>query len=333
MTRAAAVVLTVVFAFTLAWPAASSALADQEARGGQGVEFSFGDRLTNFLQTSDAQVESSVDDGLFEVSYKRSNESQRLTKLERRTNEHAVRLNELESRTERLTNDAGSRHRGQYHAELARLRAELLALDRSLERTAGWIRETGGNTDRIERLRSSTAELLRTVRRAFDRTLGRSETPANGTPRGPPDDPSNDAPRDLPANPGQPQVSLDGRPSSGASDRNDSDPGNSSAGPGNGDDDDEGNSGAPGASPGNGDDDDEGNSGAPGAGPGNGDDDDEGNSGAPGAGPGSGDDDDDDDGDDGGAPGASPGNGVGPPGNGNGVGPGSGQGPPEHAGL
>jgi hypothetical protein len=122
-----------------------------------GTNASFGAEVSAFMQASDAEAESEVDDGMFDAALNRTEDpSERRALVERRAQRLEERQQELRSQRETL--ETGPPERGgdpRAHAVAARVAVGAAGLERAANETAAVAVETGVDTAPIEEIRSN----------------------------------------------------------------------------------------------------------------------------------------------------------------------------------
>ncbi|SIS08967.1 hypothetical protein [Natronorubrum thiooxidans] len=163
--------------------------------------------VSMFMQSSAAETEHAVDDGMFEAKYDAADNDSRTTLVRDRTATLENRLEALEAEREQLRDRKDELNQGEYQARMTRLTVEI----RSLDRAAGQLEPRAadaGVSDRVATLQSNAAELTGPEVAEIARGLAGPEgTPGGGSAdsSGPPaDTPGTESTTNSGAEPGSP---------------------------------------------------------------------------------------------------------------------------------
>ncbi|QSW97813.1 hypothetical protein [Haloterrigena alkaliphila] len=143
--------------------------------------------VSTLMQASAADVESTVDEELFEAKYEAADNDSRQAIVRDRTGDIEQRLEELEAEREELRERKDDLHPGEYRSRLAKLSVEITSLERAIDRVEDRAVESGVGKERVDALRSNASKLSGPEVAEMARGLGVDGTPGNG----PPDDPGN----------------------------------------------------------------------------------------------------------------------------------------------
>lgn len=156
--------------------------------GNSGEPPAFGTVVSSFMQTSAADAENEVEDGLFAAQFERSNASERARMVRQRTSNIGARIAELREERAQLLDDGNATVRDR--AEAARLSEQADGLSGSIEQTEAAAQRANVqlNATALDELRSEARNLTGPEVAELARGLvDRDETPRRGPPedRGP----------------------------------------------------------------------------------------------------------------------------------------------------
>lgn len=168
--------------------------------------------VSMFMQSSAAETEHAVDNGMFEAKYDIADNDSRTALVRDRTATLENRVEALEAEREQLRDPDDNLDQREYHARMTRLTVEIQSLDRAAGQLEPRAAEAGVS-DRVAQLQSNAAELTGPEVAEFARGLAGPE----GTPGGGPSDSSgppadtlgNEATTDTGAEPGSPADAPD----------------------------------------------------------------------------------------------------------------------------
>jgi len=171
-----------------------------------------GAQLTAFLQSNSAAANDTVENGMWQSAYDRSNGTQRAELVTNRAGSLERRLERLQERNATIERryENGSLSEQAYVAQRSRLTAEIAGLQTAVNHTDAAAEQAGVNDSALERLKQSASKLSAQQAASAARGIaGPPVTPGQGPPddagnerseQGPPDDGAvNQSDREPPA--------------------------------------------------------------------------------------------------------------------------------------
>ncbi|WP_193788004.1 hypothetical protein [Natronorubrum sulfidifaciens] len=159
------------------------ALTDETTADTDTTESESTTSVSMFMQSSAADTENTVEDGMFEAKYDAADNESRTDLVHDRTTTLEQRLEALEAERDQLREREDDLSRGEYQARMTRLTVEI----DSLERSAGHVEKRANGADvedRLATLRENASELRGPDVAEIARGLGGG----NGAPGGGPAD-------------------------------------------------------------------------------------------------------------------------------------------------
>ena len=185
-TRSVALLVLVATVGLMIAPIASGAVAgvltDETTTETETTDSATNTSVSMFMQSSAAETENAVDDGMFEAKYSAADNDSQTALVRDRTADLEDKLEALEAEREALREQQDDLHPGEYQARMTRLTVEIQSLDRS----AGQIEhraDEAGVGDRVTHLQANASALTGPEVSEFARSLA-GGGPSNGS--GPP---------------------------------------------------------------------------------------------------------------------------------------------------
>lgn len=139
---------------------------------------SMGGAFSTFTQSTAADADGEVDNGMWGAAFNGSGDNETRTRLvDGRTNALEARLEALQEQRQRLQERRDEMNPVAYRAQLASLTSRLAALGSALNQTEGAAREVGVNTTRLDHIRQNASELTGPEIAEMARELGAGGPP------------------------------------------------------------------------------------------------------------------------------------------------------------
>lgn len=151
--RALLAVLVLVAVAGIAVPAAADYQDDAESD-----DVPVGAEISAVVQTTDAEAEGAVEDGVFEARFERADDAERAALLDRRSERLDARADRLETRVDEVERDRAN-DTVEQRARAAGVAAQLRALERSTNRTEQRARDAGVQARGLADVRDRTDAL------------------------------------------------------------------------------------------------------------------------------------------------------------------------------
>ena len=164
--------------------AGSLALTSNETAANDSEnETAFGTQMAAFMQSNAAQVDDSVDNGMWEAGFERANESERARLAHTRTENLSARMAALQAQNETLQEryENGSLSYQEYVVQAAQLNGRMEALEHGVNGTARAAERAGLNTSALSDLRRNAHNMTGPEVAGIAKSLVRGD-------RGPPAD-------------------------------------------------------------------------------------------------------------------------------------------------
>lgn len=163
------------------------AVADVQDDGVE--EVTAGEQVAAFMQTSETEVESAVEDEVFVASFENAtNDSERAAVVENRTEQLEQRVREIERQMAELRaqRENGTIEPVAYRARMSALASRLERLNASVQRVQPRAAEVGIDESRLQSIRANASELAGPEVAAIAREVGGVDPPGPPADRGPP---------------------------------------------------------------------------------------------------------------------------------------------------
>lgn len=153
-----AVALLAVVAPIAGAAAGGTAVSAQSDATNATNDSSMGAEISAFMQSSAAEADGAVEDGMFEAEYDERPDD-RAALVRNRTGELQADLAELRERRQELQENRDEMSDVEYRARMSRLVSDVRSLERSVDRTEPLAEDAGVNTTTLRTIRNNASEL------------------------------------------------------------------------------------------------------------------------------------------------------------------------------